>query len=128
MKRSYRLIGAFLDHRPESNTSLEPVAYDPFYLEAGHPDCLFDCEGKRRYITLTEIFAVDSQQELDAILSQLTDCSDIGVICDCEPASRGSVPRRFFQHRALQAIRLLENRLPHATVKLMQPPSLELPA
>lgn len=66
MKSSYRLIGMFWDHRPESNALLEPVAYDPFYLEAGHPDCLFDCDGKHRYVTLTGLLTVNSQQGMDA--------------------------------------------------------------
>ena len=92
------------------------------------PDCLFDCDGKHRYVTLTGLLAVDSQQDMDALLARLEGCTGIGVILDYKPASWGNVVRAFFRHRMLQALRLLEDRMPYASVRLMEPPDLGLAA
>lgn len=128
MKSSYRLIGVFWDHRPEATVSLVPAAYDPFYLEAGHPDCLFDCKGKHRYVTLTELLSLNSQEDLDRLASRLGGCVGIAVISDFAMRSRGSVVRQFLQHRLLQAICLLESAVPEASVTLMASPELEVAA
>ncbi|NMM98698.1 hypothetical protein [Bifidobacterium olomucense] len=128
MKSTYKLIGVFWDHRPESNTSLEPIDYDPFYLEAGHPDCLFDCIGKRRYITLSKLLAADSEQTVSTLTTQLVDCTGIAVLCDYTPTSQGCVPQRFFRHRVRQILQLLESILPNASITLMRPPDMKLVA
>ena len=128
MKNSYQLIGLFWDHRPESTVSLEPVAYDPFYLEAGHPDCLFDCNGKNRYVTLTELLSLNSQEDADILVARLAGSAGIAVICNFAVQSRGSVVQAFLRHRVLQSVRLLEDMMPESSVTLMNPPELEMAA
>ncbi|OXN01730.1 hypothetical protein [Bifidobacterium vansinderenii] len=128
MKTSYRLIGLFWDHRPESSLSLEPIDYDPLYLEAGHPDCLFDFAGKHRYITLTELLSVDSQHAADSLSAKLTGSTGIAVIYDFNPTFQGSTACLFFRHRVKQALKLLEDMVPDVSVKLMKAPELGLAA
>ncbi|TPF89058.1 hypothetical protein [Bifidobacterium sp. UTBIF-56] len=118
----------FWDHRPESTVSLEPKAYDSFYLEAGHPDCLFDGNGKHRYVTLTELLSLNSQKDADVLVARLAGSADIAVICVFVVQSRGSVVQMFLRHRVLQAVRLLEDMMPESSVTLMNPPELGMAA
>ncbi|WP_140558055.1 hypothetical protein [Bifidobacterium sp. UTCIF-39] len=123
MKKSYRLPGVFWDHRPESISALESVAYNPFYLKVGHPECLFDYNGKHRCISLTELLSLSSQTAVDSLARQLLNVTAIAIICDYKPEFYGSIANKFFQHRIRQALRLLEDLVPDTAVTLMQPPN-----
>lgn len=128
MKTSYKLIGLFWDHRPESESPLDTVPFDPLFLESGHPYCLFDSDAKRRRIPLTRLLALKSQQEAAELTNALIDCASIAVIRDFEPMTQGMVPQSFYRHRLSQAMRLLEDALPGVSIVLMDPPNLEVAA
>lgn len=126
MKNTYQLIGVFWDRRPESESSTELVDFDPLYLEAGEPECLFDCLGKRRYVTVSALLSLSSQQDVERLVSLLRDCTHIAMVNDCDTSNLGGVFDAFFQHRIRQAMHLLEDMLPGITVIVMKSPNLEL--
>lgn len=112
MKTTYRLPGLFWDHRPESHNRSEPVPYDVRYSAFGSPRCLFDCDGNRRFINLTTLFAMSGKDDVKSLHHQLRDCIEVAVMLDYMPSSPGRVQRDFYWQRVRQALCLVEECAP----------------
>lgn len=122
MKSTYHLLGVFWDHRVESTMPLDAAPYDITYAPIGTPICLFDHNGERRTIDLTRLLSINDQNDADHVIAQLRGCSNIAVIVDYRPSGGGITQRDFYTHRLRQALRLLEDHIPHACIVLMNQP------
>lgn len=121
MKSTYKLIGAYWDHGflPQGDIALIP--YDPTYLPASSPLCLFDIIEKKRRIGIMELLAADSDAQLSTITDCLGGCNEIAVLLDYQPSAAGSVPRKFYRLRVLQAYGRLSSALPDSNLVFMLP-------
>lgn len=121
MKSTYKLIGAFWDHREALGSPLALAEYDPTYLAAGSALCLFDFLEVKRSVTLSELMSADGEADVEGIFEGLRGADKVAVVVDIAPRSTGEVQRRFFRKRALQTLRMLVNELPESEVILMLP-------
>ncbi|PJM73708.1 hypothetical protein CS006_00480 [Bifidobacterium primatium] len=128
MKGTYTLPGVFWDHRPETGVLPEPHAYDSSIPEAGTPYCLFDADGTRRSIRLTELLDAPDRHAMENLITRLRGCDAVAVLIDYQPETDGSIQRTFYRRRVRQAIRLLEDSLPGMRVTLMAPPEWRMAA
>lgn len=122
MKNTYKLIGVFWDGKPAADLPAALRPYDPEYLKAGSPPCLFDLAGKRRRVNLSRLLDISGQSDLDSLVDELAGCRSVAVMLDYLPRAEGGAHKRFFLHRASQAIGAVSRRLPGAEVVLMAPP------
>jgi hypothetical protein len=121
MKSSYKLIGAYWDHAPLPQEKIFLIPFDPTYLPASSPLCLFDLIEKKRRIGITELLTVESDAQLAAMSDGLSDCVEVAVLLDYQPSAPGNVPRRFYRRRVLQAYARLLSTLPGSKLVFMLP-------
>lgn len=121
MKSTYKLIGVYWDHTPLPKNEVTLVAYDPTYLTAGSPLCLFDLLEKKRRIDITELLAVDSDLQFQTMVDSFSGCDKVAVVLDYQPSCRGSVLHGFYALRVLQAYGKLAYSLSNTRVTLMLP-------
>lgn len=121
MSSTYDLIGTFWDGRPSDVVEMS-IAYDSLIPEVGTPYCLFDIEGKRRYIFHSQLFTFQSDSDWQRMKIELRDCRQIVVINDCQPRSEGEVVQRFHKLRLHQVLHFLQQECPEAHIFMMKDP------
>lgn len=121
MKSTYKLIGAFWDHRETLGSPLTLVEYDPTYLAAGSALCLFDFLEMKRSVMLSELMSADGVTDVEGVLEGLREADKVAVVVDIAPRSTGEVQSRFFRKRALQALRMVVDELLESEIILMLP-------
>ncbi len=120
MKSTYKLIGAYWDHVPLPAKEAS-LSYDSTYLPADSPLCLFDLIEKKRRIGISELLAADSDTRFSAIVDDFDGCDAVAILLDYQPSCGGSILRRFYHLRALQAYGKLASALPDSDLVFMLP-------
>lgn len=85
MKNTYKLIGVFWDGKPAADLPAALRPYDPEYLKAGSPPCLFDLAGKRRRVNLSRLLDISGQSDLDSLVDELAGCRSVAVMLYGKP-------------------------------------------
>ncbi len=120
MKSTYHLIGDYWDHKPCVSSHCGILNYEPGFLGADEPPCLFDFIEKKRRVQLTVLWEITTDEELKRLATPLAECDTVAIVLDYTPVSRGSIHLDFYWHRVQQAQQALQSALPNATVFLMR--------
>lgn len=121
MKSTYKLIGVFWDGKPEASGRAAVVPYDPYYLPLSAQPCLLDLIERKRRVGLSQLLGIGSQEDVMSLAEKLEGCGSVAVVVDYLPKAKSSVHRRFFEHRALQALKALSEALPSTEIVFMTP-------
>lgn len=117
MKSTYQLIGVSWDHQPCESLPEHPARLSLEVSELGSPECLFDVEGIRRYVRVSDLLACDDIAGLDAIADMARGCFQLDILLDYVPSS-GRVSYRFFERRCGQAISRMRAALPGTSIRI----------
>lgn len=119
MKSTYKLIGCFWDGLPVDANPETIAVFDAEIAVAGTPENLFDGQGVRRRMLLSDLLAAPEKETMHELIQRAKDCDELYLELDCRPKAPGAVPQIFFQKRAQQAAGFLKANAPETHVRLM---------
>lgn len=127
MKSTYFLPGRYWDNKPLYKGKIDVGCAACYYGDPNSPDSLFDIDGKKRQVSLSRLFAIDTYQQFAESVTDLVDCADIGVNVDYLP--RVSIPVHwvFFVTRLLQMLEQLHEVAPKARLHVLVSDSSHMP-
>ena len=120
MKSTYRLIGVPWDGKPIPGRAPIPVPFDPTVGEAGSEDNLFDLGGRRKYITASALLSCNIDQQIDEFITMVEDCTAVFIALDYHPPTNNPIIIAFYKLRIMQIYQTVYDKLPAATVRLME--------
>lgn len=121
MKNSYTLFGTFLDGKDGVITQMpschleSEIEYCDDYL-AEHN--IFDFQGMKRRINLSDILKLEKDLEFDLILLKLKQCDEIFLVIDKFPEAPSIIIVDFFMKRLIQAYWEIKKTACNAKVNL----------
>lgn len=116
MKKSYELIGVFWDHKPIQDSQIEYSDHKMEALGYRSEPSLFDLFKKRRYIKLSTLLDIESEDQIAELKFLLEDCDELEILVDYQPVVKNAVHDKYYEHRVSQCTTLLKNMLPHTSL------------
>ncbi|MEE1296431.1 MAG: hypothetical protein UHD09_06270 [Bifidobacterium sp.] len=119
MKSTYQLAGVYWDRRPEAR-SWRTCGFDDTFQPVGSPCSLFDINGARRYVSLSDLWTVESDDRFRALIATLRGCARLAVLLDYTPGCAAGTHRTFYRRRLGQVVHALRQALPGTMVVCMR--------
>lgn len=120
MKSTYYLVGAPWDGKPVTGRAPVVAPFDPTVNEAGAEDNLFDLNGRRRFLRISELLSCNDGQQVERLINSVADCQAVYVALDWYPHTSNPTIVSFFQLRVKQVLYVISDYLPCASVQLME--------
>lgn len=120
MKSTYYLIGAPWDGKPVTGRAPVVTSFDPTVNETGAEDNLFDLNGRRRILRISELLSCNNDQQVERLIYSVADCQAVYVALDWRPRTSNPTIASFFQLRVKQVLYVINDNLPCTSVQLME--------
>ena len=125
MKSSYKLFSIFWDRKGTEDISKCPSIDVTYSFDYKERFCLLDELGCYRTIKISELLAIDNEDEWVSIRNQLRLFRRIAIEIDYLTDSSSLVSSVFYKKRLCQIYHALLQELPNATVVVHIPKSLQ---
>lgn len=101
MKSSYKLFGTIWDGK-DSVMEYPALPYDATVPPLGEPRCLFDAQGVRRALPISDLLKIELETDLLAFVDRASNCDELLIELDYCPPSDNPTLSEFYWLRVRQ--------------------------